>query len=230
MIYPPHRPHRNVPRYASTIVIVALCRVSLNHQPQSRRRYQERVIPPDEDIRRLFQECKIARGNADVLSQTLAFARPDALDAELIPVSSSIHHVRSLVNTSPQEFFAKCRASQELIYTQIPWASAGAERSRVEKIALQHTRRHSLTHGSPEPSVADTEGLPDELTTEEELLAALLDAHEALVAALGMHDDLARVAAERAAEEKSKREVKMDRRVSFIPCSFFSSVQAGSSN
>jgi hypothetical protein len=164
--------------------------------PQSRRRYQQRVIPPEEDIRRLFQECKIARGNADVLSQTLAFAKPDALDADLIP-----------------EFLSKCRASQELIYTQIPWATAGAERSRAEKAVNQHVRTRSVTHGSqPDLILANMEDAPDELTAEEELLAALLDANEALMAALQMYDDLARVATERATEEKSKKEVRMDRR------------------
>lgn len=60
------------------------------------------------------------------------------------------------------------------------------------------------------------EDAPDELTAEEELLAALLDANEALMAALQMYDDLARVATERATEEKSKKEVRMDRRVSVI--------------
>ena len=37
-------------------------------------------------MRRLFQECKIARGNALLLSEALAFAKPEALDAGLIPV------------------------------------------------------------------------------------------------------------------------------------------------
>lgn len=110
-----------------------------------------------------------------------------------------------------QEFLAKCRASQELIYTQIPWASAGAERSRAEKVVHQHAR----TRSSQQDLIpANTEDVPDELTVEEELLAALLDANEALVAALRIYDDLARVATERATEEKSRREVRMDRRVS----------------
>ncbi|KIJ18196.1 hypothetical protein PAXINDRAFT_167451 [Paxillus involutus ATCC 200175] len=164
--------------------------------PQSRRRYQQRVIPFEEDIRRLFQECKIARGNADVLSQTLAFAKPDALESDLIP-----------------EFLAKCRASQELIYTQIPWASAGAERSRTERMQQQHARKRSSTHGSHQDlSVANAEDVPDKLTVEEELLAALLDANVALMSSLQMYDDLARVAVEKATEEKSKREIRMDRR------------------
>ena len=45
------------------------CQVSFNYQPQSRWRYQQRVIPPEEGIWRLFQECKIARGNADVVAR-----------------------------------------------------------------------------------------------------------------------------------------------------------------
>ena len=96
-IYPPHHPRRNVLQYVPTLVISFLS-VSFSHQPQSRRYQQQRVIPPEEDIRRLFQECKIARGNTDLLSQSLAFAKPDALDTDLIPVSSSSYHVRSLTN------------------------------------------------------------------------------------------------------------------------------------
>lgn len=80
----------------------------------------------------------------------------------------------------------------------------------------QHTRTRSVTHGSQQDLIlANTEDVPDQLTVEEELLAALLDANEALVGALRIYDDLARVATERATEEKSKREVRMDRRVGF---------------
>lgn len=116
-----------------------------------------------------------------------------------------------------QEFLAKCRGSQELIYTQIPWASAGAERSRLERIAHRHTRTHSVTRGSQQDLIlADTEDVPGELTIEEELLAALLDAHEGLISALRMYDDHSRLATEQATEERSRREVRMDRRVSSI--------------
>lgn len=89
---PPDRPPvRTIFRFLS---------VAFNVRSQSHRRLQQhRVIPLEEDMRRLFQECKIARGNADVLSQTLAFAKPDALATGLIPVSlSSFHHVRCVTN------------------------------------------------------------------------------------------------------------------------------------
>jgi len=56
----------------------------------------------------------------------------------------------------------------------------------------------------------------EEQTVEEELLGALLDANEALIGALRMYDDVMRVVEERVAVEISKREVKIDRRVSII--------------
>jgi hypothetical protein len=39
----------------------------------------QRVIPPEEDMRRLFQECRFAHGNAQLLSEALAFASPEDL-------------------------------------------------------------------------------------------------------------------------------------------------------
>lgn len=49
---------------------------------------------------------------------------------------------------------------------------------------------------------------------EEQLLAALLAANAELLEALKQWDDLNRVAIERKVEDRSKREVRMDRRVS----------------
>jgi hypothetical protein len=48
------------------------------------------------------------------------------------------------------------------------------------------------------------------LTAEENLLAALLTANEALLEALRVHDDLERVALEQQAEEWSKKETRID--------------------
>ena len=45
----------------------------------------QRVIPPDEDMRRLLQECRFAHGNAQLLSEALAFASPEDLrDKDII--------------------------------------------------------------------------------------------------------------------------------------------------
>jgi hypothetical protein len=46
-------------------------------QPQSQP--PQRVIPPEEDMRRLFQECRIANGNSQLLNEALAFASPEDL-------------------------------------------------------------------------------------------------------------------------------------------------------
>ncbi|TFK69806.1 hypothetical protein BDN72DRAFT_767546 [Pluteus cervinus] len=152
---------------------------------------RNRIIPPDEDIRRLFQECKIGRGNASLLSQALAMSRPEDLRKKDIV----------------KEFYVKCRASQELIYAQIPWATAGAERSRVAKDQELQARRRTYSRESangPEP--------PHELTLEEKLLDALLAANTELLAALQQYDDLERVAMERKAEQQSRKETRMDRK------------------
>jgi hypothetical protein len=52
------------------------------HHKQSR----NRVIPQDEDIRRLFQECNVGRGNASLLSNSLTYAKPKDLKKDLIQV------------------------------------------------------------------------------------------------------------------------------------------------
>lgn len=44
------------------------------------------VIPLHEDMRRLFEECEIARGNAQLLTQALTFARPEELNGTVISV------------------------------------------------------------------------------------------------------------------------------------------------
>jgi hypothetical protein len=86
-----------------------------------------------------------------------------------------------------QEFYTRCRASQELVFAQIPWATSSAERSRNNRAAS----------GDPidrgEPNVLDLSKDPSELTVEEQLLAALLISNEELVESLRMYDDWERV-------------------------------------
>ncbi len=49
----------------------------------------QRVIPPEEDMRRLLQECRIANGNAQLLNEALAFATPEDLrEKDIIKVRS----------------------------------------------------------------------------------------------------------------------------------------------
>ncbi|KAJ7251204.1 hypothetical protein C8J57DRAFT_1723124, partial [Mycena rebaudengoi] len=146
---------------------------------------RNRIIPPDEDMRRLFQECKIGSGNAALLSQALAIAAPED------PMGVVI-----------KEFYTKCRASQEFIFAQIPWASVGAERSRVAKDleekekALQRMRKNG--------------GMPN--GEQHDAARHLLAANAKLIEALQLYDDLERVAIEREAEDRSRTEFRMDQR------------------
>jgi len=43
------------------------------------RHSQNDVIPPEEDIRRIFQECSIGMGNVALLSDALAVCKPERL-------------------------------------------------------------------------------------------------------------------------------------------------------
>jgi hypothetical protein len=46
--------------------------------------------PPNEDMRRLFQECKIGVGNGNLLTRALAMATPEQLGDTLIVVSCAL--------------------------------------------------------------------------------------------------------------------------------------------
>jgi hypothetical protein len=96
----------------------------------------------------------------------------------------------------PQEFYQKCRSSQELVFAQIPWATAEAEKSILARDAKGIT--------------GDTQ----EATKEQQLLDAILAANGELLEALQQYEDMDRVATERKAEYRSIKETQVDRRVS----------------
>ncbi|KAJ7202378.1 hypothetical protein GGX14DRAFT_370455, partial [Mycena pura] len=164
---------------------------------------RHRIIPPDEDMRRLFQECKMGVGNANLLSEALAMATPDDLGSAVIT-----------------EFHKKCMASQELIFTQIPWASAGAERSRAARDQQEEKERERKRKNSGNTfnsaNLHGNDSLPDlaapASTGEEDLFGELLIADKQLLEALKLYDDLKRVAVDREAEDRSRREVRLDPR------------------
>ena len=120
----------------------------------------------------------------------------------------------------------------------MPWATAGADRSRQARdqkrarkrdpaseghspseanapnvLTKSNTMRHNAASrkGGESPKKGDES--PLELTQEEHLLAELLDANEALTGVLLMYDDIERIGIEREAEERSRKEVRMDRSV-----------------
>ncbi|KAK7695193.1 hypothetical protein QCA50_002383 [Cerrena zonata] len=172
------------------------------HQRPSHTRHkspsQPRIIPPDEDRRRLLQECKIGKGNAALLSEALTFAKPEDLKQ------------KSII----KEFYARCRASQELIFAQIDWASANAARSRQDAGRESPHIQRKNSAGTPRPHVNSVASEPEDrtLTVEEQLLAALLSANQELTDALRVYDDLERVKIEREAERRSKKETRMNPR------------------
>ncbi|KIY69274.1 hypothetical protein CYLTODRAFT_420881 [Cylindrobasidium torrendii FP15055 ss-10] len=119
--------------------------------PKRRKSPTTRIIPPDEDRRRLLQECRIAQGNASLLAEALVHATPSDAQED---------------GNVLKEFLVKCRRSHEIVFAQISWATAEADR-------------------------AEREGKD---AGEQELLNELLSANAALQDVLKQHDDLKRLA------------------------------------
>ena len=49
----------------------------------------------DEDIRRLFQECKIGRGNAALLAEAVTYTKPEEMKEKEIVIKASF--VRTII-------------------------------------------------------------------------------------------------------------------------------------
>jgi hypothetical protein len=120
-----------------------------------------------------------------------------------------------------QEYNEKCRASQELIVAQIPWATAGAERSRVAATAKR--ARESSSDGGANGKLVEKSvngAATSDLTKEEKLLAALLKANGELIEVFIIYDELEKMAAtemeEREAAKRSMVETKLDRTVCYL--------------
>ncbi|KAG8814040.1 hypothetical protein FRC17_001310 [Serendipita sp. 399] len=167
--------------------------------PQVPSRRDRGIIPPDEDIRRLFQECEVAKTNAQLLSNCLTYANTATFATD--PVI--------------QEFFGKCRASQELIVAQIPWASAGAERAAASRRQAKDSGSEGAAPGKLIKKNAGGDPAIANLTKEEKLLAALLVANQELVEVFGIYEQLEKMAiSEREDKEIAQRsltEQKLDR-------------------
>lgn len=140
------------------------------------------LTPPvfgyEEDIRRLHEECQIAHSNATVLLDTVLH---EGLHSETVEVVD--------------EFYGKVVRSQEIISSQIPWASAQADRSRL---ALE--------------GVGEEKGRE---TREERLLGDLLEAHGRTSEAIRVVEEARRRVdeeeEERRVTERSRVEVRLDR-------------------
>ncbi|KAJ7646703.1 hypothetical protein FB45DRAFT_179974 [Roridomyces roridus] len=141
----------------------------------------ERLIFPKED-HRLFRECNDVRGYAELL-----------LDALREPFSDEQADIASDLLSKYQLFHQKCTTLQKFIMSRIPWASEGAERSRVGR----------------DSAACAADGIA---TLEEKLLADLLDANERIMEASTFYDDV---------EPKRRRELvdtkKAELDVSAVP-------------
>jgi hypothetical protein len=103
---------------------------------------------------------------------------------------------------------------------QIPWASAGAERSRVAAAARRGQRENSGSDTAANGKLTKKQNGSVDLTKEEKLLAALLTANQELVEVFRIYEELEKLAfdemEEREVAMRSKAETKLDRTVSFF--------------
>lgn len=95
-----------------------------------------------------------------------------------------------------QEFHAKSVRAQMSLMDQMAWASSLADKSKSKRER-------------------------DEPTAEEQAFAGLLDANEQLSEALKLHEEMEKMARDeremQAAEERSRKETRLDRSVSLVP-------------
>ncbi|KAI0818801.1 hypothetical protein BC629DRAFT_1588129 [Irpex lacteus] len=89
---------------------------------------RQRILSHDEEVQRLFKVCSTAKGNAQLLRETIAYTKPEDLKHnELI-----------------EEFRKKCRQAQKLITSTIPWATVEAEHSRGRATSEAETKEEEL--------------------------------------------------------------------------------------
>ncbi|GJJ09343.1 hypothetical protein Clacol_003565 [Clathrus columnatus] len=144
----------------------------------------DEVIPPHEDMRRLFEECEVGRGNAQLLNQALTYARPEELNEPVIG-----------------EWYRKCRNSHDFIMAQIPWATAQADRSREE----MHRPYREGGEVEGNKSVSKEEELLAALLRANEELLEVFRIYDDLQR-LGIMEQ-----EEREVQERSRKETRIDR-------------------
>ena len=127
----------------------------------------------------LWEQAEMARSNAQMLSETLAYTKPEELEA----------------NPLIREFYAACQVrlgrgnaadsaqkSQEVLVDAIPWATTKAdERRMVAESGDAHNRAEAAELGLGEPA-------PRQQSHEESLLAILLSANQDLIDVFRVHD------------------------------------------
>ena len=103
-------------------------------QPNRAKRELQRVIPPEEDMRRLFQECRFANGNAQLLSEALAFASPEDLrEKGIIKVRVRISLSRS---KGPDDLHRNGMRSASILRTCLQRKYRGRQQERIDRVLL----------------------------------------------------------------------------------------------
>lgn len=163
-----------------------------NSGPTSGPAPRARIASKEEETRRLFKACETGKGNASLLREAVVYAKPEDLKGnDLIDVRLRSFSIQVMIlKPGLQEFRAKCRVSQELICSTIPWASAEVDRSK------------SSSRGGESP--------------EERLLAELLVTNQELLDALQLYDDTARSIAEQQERDRKRAESKVSLHLSTI--------------
>ncbi|KAH9818918.1 hypothetical protein DFH28DRAFT_888022 [Melampsora americana] len=154
-------------------------------------------------MRDLKAEAEVARNNARLLIEALAYTTPAEMESnELI-----------------QEFHSKCLHHQNQLFDDIPWATAQAEQSRLYASSITHS--HPLPATNPYAPLLNGVGVgssPDPssigMTKEEELLNVLLSANSELVDGFRQYDEMSRLARNeremKIVEERSKVEIRRE--------------------
>lgn len=94
----------------------------------------QRVIPPEEDMRRLFQECRIANGNAQLLNEALAFASPEDLrEKDIIKVRVRISLSRS---EGPDDLLRNGIRSASVLGTCLQRKYHGRQQEPIDRVLL----------------------------------------------------------------------------------------------
>ncbi|KNZ53713.1 hypothetical protein VP01_315g8 [Puccinia sorghi] len=189
-IRPSHAPINGTPVAESEYGLFA----SPPHLTQQQQQQQQQ---PSQDVARgttipvmrdVQAEANVAKSNARLLIEALAFTSPTEMES----------------NPIIQEFHAKCLQNQNQLMDDIPWATEQAARVRTYHQQTQQQQQAAPTH-TQEPS------LNEEVNSrEEQLLSLLLSANSELVDAFRQYDELERLARNerelRLVEERSRRE------------------------
>jgi len=138
-------------------------------------------------IRDVQTEANVAKSNARLLIEALAFTSPAEMES----------------NPIIQEFHAKCLQNQNQLMDDIPWATEQAARARTYH--QQQQQQQAVPPHTQEPA------LNGEVTSrEEQLLSLLLSANSELVDAFRQYEELERLARNerelRLVEERSRHE------------------------